>query len=203
MLVFVDESGDAGFKVAKGSTPVFALAMVIFGDHVEAQRTQALIDAGRAQLKVQPEFKFNKCNSTRRDGFFDLVKDCDFRVRAIVVEKDRIWSERLRSGSDDFYRFFLKSMMKFDNDILQDALVVIGGSGDREFKNRLSTSLRRHTVPGAVRAVKMRDSRSEPLVQLADMCVGAIARSYRHDRDQANRWLKLLQPKIDDIWEFK
>lgn len=203
MLVFIDESGDAGFKVSKGSTPVFALAMVIFNDVTEAQRTQKIIEQGLQQLSVKPEFKFNKCNGARRDGFFEMVAACQFRIRAIVVEKNLIWSERLRSDSEDFYRFFLKSMLKFDNDTLSDARVVIDGSGDRAFKGRLSASLRRHTALGAVRWVKMRDSKSEPLVQLADMCVGAIARSYRADRDEADRWLKMVKPKIDDIREFK
>jgi hypothetical protein len=203
MLVFIDESGDPGFKVAKGSTPVFALAMVLFDDEAEAQRTQSIIADGLTSLRVKPEFKFNKCSNPRRDGFFELIGGCRFKVRAIVVEKSLIWSERLRSDSEDFYRFFLKSMLKFDNDVLQGARVIIDGSGDRAFKEKLSTSLRRHTAPGAVRQVKMRDSRSEPLVQLADMCVGAIARSYRKDREDAGRWLNMLRPKIDDIWEFK
>ncbi len=107
MLVFIDESGDAGFKLARGSSPVFALAMVLFDDHSEAQRTKLLIEAGRKILNVRPEFKFNKCNAVRRDGFFQQVAGCNFRVRAIVVEKNLIWSERLRSDSDDFYEFFL------------------------------------------------------------------------------------------------
>ena len=32
MLVFIDESGDAGFKLDRGSTNVFAVAMVVFDD---------------------------------------------------------------------------------------------------------------------------------------------------------------------------
>ncbi len=202
MLVFIDESGDPGFKVARGSTPVFALAMVLFQNNGEATRTQGIVDAGKARLNVSPEFKFNKCNGVRRDGFFELVAGCDFRVRAIVIQKDLIWSERLRSDCESFYQFFLKSMLKFDNDVLRDATVVIDGSGDRDFKKTLATALKRHTTPGAVRSVKMRDSEAEPLIQLADMCVGAIARSYRQDRKDADRWLKLLKPHIDDIWEF-
>jgi hypothetical protein len=38
VLVFIDESGDAGFKVAKGSSPLFVAAMVIFVDQEKAQR---------------------------------------------------------------------------------------------------------------------------------------------------------------------
>ena len=32
MLVFIDESGDPGFKIEKGSSPVFVTAMVIFDE---------------------------------------------------------------------------------------------------------------------------------------------------------------------------
>ncbi|VFM95557.1 MAG: hypothetical protein BECKG1743D_GA0114223_101272 [Candidatus Kentron sp. G] len=46
--------------------------------------------------------------------------------------------------------------------------------------------------------------RNQYPVQLADMVVGAIARSYRvGDRVRHNRWRLALQPKIEDVWEFR
>jgi hypothetical protein len=35
------------------------------------------------------------------------------------------------------------------------------------------------------------------------MCAGAVARSYRKDRDDAQRWRGILAPKIEDVWEFR
>lgn len=203
MLVFIDESGDPGFKVAAGSSPVFVLAMVMFDDHAEAARTQAAVSATLARLGVKPEFKFNKCRADFRDGFFDAVSEHRFSVRAIVVRKDLIWSERLRSDVDSFYRFFLKSMMRFDNESLRDAKVVIDGSGDREFKRSLRAYIQRHVQTGAIREIKLKNSRAEPLLQLADMCVGSIARSYRTDRRDADRWSSRLGRRLEDVWEFK
>lgn len=52
------------------------------------------------------------------------------------------------------------------------------------------------------RDVRFKDSKSDVLVQLADMCAGAIARSYRKDRAERERWRKMLAPRIDDVWEF-
>ena len=43
MLVFIDESGDPGFRIAKGSSPVFVVAMVVFADRVAATRTQDIV----------------------------------------------------------------------------------------------------------------------------------------------------------------
>jgi hypothetical protein len=33
MLVFIDESGDPGFKLKKGSSPIFVVTLVAFRDH--------------------------------------------------------------------------------------------------------------------------------------------------------------------------
>lgn len=203
MLVFIDESGDSGFKLDKGSTAVFAVALAAFAADEEAGRTDAIIRQALVDLRVKPEFKFSKAHVKVRDGFFEAVKSCDFRVRALVVRKELIRSGRLRSRKEEFYQFFVRSMLKFDNGLLRDARVVIDGSGERTFRRDLKSHLRRHTAPGAIRDIRLKASHGDPLVQLADMCVGAVARSYRDDRHDADRWRKMLRPKLDDVWEFK
>lgn len=203
MLVFIDESGDSGFKLDKGSTPVFGIALAAFHSRDEALKCDAIIRKALDDLGVKPEFKFSKARDKVRDAFFDAVQGCDFRVRALIVQKELINSGRLRSRKEEFYQFFVKSMLKFDNGLLQDAKVVIDGSGERTFRQDLKAHLKRHTAPGAIRDVKLMDSHRDPLVQLADMCVGAVARSYRPDRSDNDRWRKMLRPKLDDVWEFR
>lgn len=203
MLVFIDESGDAGFKLAKGSSPVFAVAMAIFHTTDAARSAGEIIRETQNRTGVKPEFKFSKLSDANRDDFFAAIRNCEFRVRAIVVEKEKIYSPHLRSVKEDFYRFFVKTMMKFDNGVLNNASVIIDGSGERSFRNDLKTYLRQRTAPGAIKQVRFRDSRNDPLVQLSDMCVGAIARSFRIERSDKDRWLKMLRPRIDDIWKFE
>lgn len=203
MLVFIDESGDPGFKVAKGSSPLFVAAMVIFADHDEARKTQELVRSLLGRVHRRREFKFNKCRPAVRDEFFSRVASQNFAVRGIVVRKQLIWSERLRSDDESFYRFFIKSMVKFDNQSLRDAKVFIDGAGDRAFRQSLVTYLKHHVGKGAIDSVRLRNSVSEPLLQLADMCVGAIARSYRTNRDNPERWRTMLGDKIEDVWEFR
>ncbi len=203
MLVFIDESGDPGFKLAKGSSQLFAAAMVVFPDREEAARTQTEIRAMLGTLHRRPEFKFNKCRDEVRDKFFQTLSKRQFLVRAIVVRKALIWSERLRTDDETFYNFFVKTMVKFDNQKLQGATVIVDGSGDRGFRQSLSRYLKHHATLGRIAEVKIRDSTSEPLLQLADMCVGAIARSYRTDRPNADRWRRMIASKLDDVWEFK
>jgi len=81
--------------------------------------------------------------------------------------------------------------------------VIIDGSGDRQFKQNLSAYIRRHAQTGAVRQVSLKNSASEPLLQLADMCVGAIARAHRPDERRSTRWSDRLAGKVEKLWELK
>ena len=201
MLVFIDESGDPGFALDRGSSSIFVVAMVIFDDGESAQTTETVIRKAMADLRVRPEFKFNKSRAEIRDAFFAAVRDCPFMVRAVVVRKDLINSTHLRANKEDFYRFFLRKVMENDGGTLENAKVVIDGSGDHAFKKMLTTSLRRHIGP-KLKKIKFANSKNDPLIQLADMCVGAIARSYKEDRKVATRWRKMLAPRINDVWDF-
>ena len=198
MLVFIDESGDPGFKLDRGSSPVFAAAMVISDTVDAATHTANVIKSALTELCAYPEFKFNRCRDAVRDGFFAAIADCDFCVRAIVVRKDLIHSDRLRAEKEEFYRFFVKSMVENDGGRLHAAKVVIDGSGERIFRQDLEGHLKRH-ADGGKKSVKFADSRRDRLVQLADMAIGAIARSYRPERKDADRWRLQLGRKLQNV----
>jgi len=202
LLIFIDESGDAGFRLAEGSSRVFVAAMVVFHDRDSARQTDELIGGLQRRLGVRGEFKFNQSRDEVRDGFFRAVAAAEFQVRAIVVDKTKIYSPHLKSEKQDFYRFFVSQMLKHDSGIIKDARVVIDGSGDRAFRKVLSAQFRRQ-LGNRLKDLRFADSSTDRLVQLADMCVGAIARSYRDDRRDAGRWRTMLVPRISDIWDFK
>jgi hypothetical protein len=136
-----------------------------------------------------------------RDKFFASVKDCPFRVRAIVVRKEIIHSPRLKADKDRFYEYFVKNMLQYDNKVLCNAKVIIDGSGDREFRQNLNSALRRRLDRGALKDVRFKNSNNDVLVQLADMCAGAIARSYG-DKKHSGRWRKMLGARLNDVWDF-
>lgn len=204
MLVFIDESGDAGFKLTRGSTAFFVVAMVIFDDFKEAERASAIIEEARTALRIKPEFKFNKCSVQVKDGFFAAVSPCKFAVRAIVIDKAKIYSDNLRENKELFYNFFVKSLLQHDGNSLAGARVKIDGSGDREFKRELAAYLKRESGAGKIVDVKFAESHRNNLIQLADMVAGAIARSYREDdRNEHDRWRKMLNSKVRNIWNFR
>jgi hypothetical protein len=67
-LVFIDDSGDPGFKLGKGSSDFFIISAVIFDDTLEAEKTALAIKTLRRELGFSDkvEFKFNKSNKNDR-----------------------------------------------------------------------------------------------------------------------------------------
>lgn len=201
--MFIDESGDPGFKMSKGSSPLFVVSLVVFKKIENSVLAQNAIGRVAADHGIKTEFKFSQSRPEIRDAFFLALKPIDFCVRAIVIQKDKIYSPHLRTDKEAFYQYFVKTMLKFDNGLLENAKVIIDGSGDQSFKRELSSYLKRHTGQGAIRDVRFSNSKNDRLVQLADMCTGAIARSFRDNRDDADRWRGMLGNKIEDVWKFR
>lgn len=204
MIVLIDESGDPGFKLTKGATPYFVVAMVIFKDYIQAEAASKVIAEMRQSLRVNPEFKFHNTRPEVKKVFFETICQYDFEVRALVVNKKEIYSSRLRTNADNFYNYFVKTLLKYDQDVLSHASVKIDGSGDKEFKRVLGTYLRKEISAEKIIKFKFVDSKKDSLIQLADMVVGAIARSYSEQRKDAQYWLDMLKKerKIKNIWAF-
>ncbi len=200
MLVFVDESGSSGFKFAKGSDPVFAIGMVIFANSAAAELTTSTLAALRAKLRHKSEFKFSKSTDDLRDAFFQGVGDCPFTVRALIVRKETVHDHDLRKDRPNFYNNFVRLLMMQDGGCLQRASVRIDGSGSRQFQRSLGSYLRQH-LGARIREVRMSDSARDPLMQLADMCIGAITRAER-DRQHGDRWKRMIASRIEDISHY-
>jgi hypothetical protein len=200
MLVFIDESGDAGFKVDSSSCLI--MSMVIFDDYGHADAARTLIRAVGQQARIKPEFRFTNCSGATRDLFFSSLESCAFRVRGIVMCKENIYSHYLRNHPGKFYNYTLRQMITHHG--LQQAKIRIDGNAKKEFLKEAKAYLRNQAPAGTIDNLKFLDSRNEPLIQLADMVTGAIARPYnRPDRSDAHRWRQMIDGKIENIWEFK
>jgi len=205
LLVFIDESGCAGFKLDKGSTPFFVVVLVIFADFNEAERTSAKIAEIRSALRVKPEFKFSKCSDDHRSRFFTALAGHKFSVRSIIIDKRFIYSAHLKGLPSAFYNYVFQSLLKHNSGRLKDAHIKIDGSGNRVFRRELYSYLRKQLPAGCAKSIKFADSKTDNLVQLADMCAGAIARSYpgRGSRSPDWQWRNSIRKQIEDVWNFR
>lgn len=205
-LVFIDDSGDPGFKLEKGSSKFFVIACVIFDDNLDAEDTALAMKKYRRELKWTDhrEFKFNK---TRKDIVAELLKrvsEKNFRVRAIRIEKSLIRSRELRNKQDSFYNYAIKEVLaKTDN--LNEADVRLDGHSGREYKKSAITYFKRmiNSRSKKIARVKFVDSRTDNLIQLADLVAGSILRSYQENKTDSSRYAEIIKNRIEDVWEFK
>ena len=198
MLVFIDESGDPGIK---SHLQYFIIALLIFDQPGQAIDMQNAIRALRLSLGKQ-EFKFSSCKPTDRDAFFRTMAAYQFRVEAIIVDKHQIRSNALRGDPRKFYNFFLKKVLISSG--VNAARVQLDGKAGRSLKAAIHRYLNARNA-GMVRNFQMKDSKSDELIQAADMIAGAISRSCYQNKRHHDRWHLQLkhQGKIHNLWRFK
>jgi len=204
MLVFIDESGDPGFSLAKGASPVFVICLVVFHETEQAEKCSQAITDARQRLGWAGEFKFSKTKDSGKNLFFSAISPFRFDVYALVVDKNNIHSDRLRSDRETFYNYFLRQVLTH-YDALHQAKVKIDGRGHRAFRRKLNAYLRRMLGPEKIASIEFVDSSRNNLIQLADMAAGTIARAYKPGTTPAESWrcLKCLEGKLENCWEFK
>lgn len=207
MLVFIDDSGDSGFKVGKGSTPFFVIAMVIFDDELEAEKIAVVIKQLKRDLKFSndTEFRFFKTRNENKIRFLETVNPFEFKIRYLVVDKSIIKSPELKSKKDKFYSYFIKEVLKYSGGDINDAKIRIDGSGDRNFRRSFLGYLRREINTSQrkiIKNCKLIDSKSNVLIQMADMIAGSINRFYS-DKYNGQKYKQIIKKHITDEWHFK
>lgn len=207
MLIFIDESGDTGFKVQKGSSVHFVISLVIFDDDLDAEETAVKIKRFKKSLNKSEkfEFKFNKCNKDLRTKFLNEVKNCNFRIRSIVLNKDVLYSKNLRERKELFYNFALKNVIEYNSGTIKNAKIRLDGRGERIFRQQLSLYLRKYLnskTKTVMKNLRFRDSKDDVLIQLADMVAGSLRRYYDQINSDWSVYWKIIKLKSEDVWEF-
>lgn len=202
--IFMDESGDAGFKVGSGSSPDLCLAIVIFKSSESMDVTEHAMYELKREMgrRKTSEFHFNKESVGVRTTFCMGICQCPFAIRALTVDKSRIYADsHLRQSPKHFYNFLTRMLLQHTFGSISDAVLYIDGRMDRELKTYLRQQLNTEGRK-IIRETKFKESATTPLIQLADMVAGSVARAYRSDDKRDDRYFRILRPRIEDIWEF-
>lgn len=197
MLVFIDESGDTGRKIFRGSSKFF---IVLFEDHEEAVSCDRKIDSLRRELKLSESFEFHFAQNSKkvRTEFLKAVQSYHFIYFSVVIDKDpEKMLEPEFTTKDSFYNYACHMAFNNAKPYLAEAIIVIDETGSPDFKNKLAKFLRRrlnNDDKKVIKEVKQQRSSSNNLLQLADYVSGVINRKVQ-DKKDSEEFYRFLSSK--------
>lgn len=204
-LIFIDDSGDPGFKFRRGSSRFFIIACVIFDDLLAAERAAVSLKLLKEQLgwKQEREFKFHRTNDKQKQLFFNIAQKHSFKIHAIVVDKIKMARPDFKK-SESFYSFVIQKVLD-DYSNMNLARISLDGSGNKEFRKKSTAKIRKAINKQGPRMVEFRlvDSKDSVLIQLADMIAGAIGAKYDKTKRSKYNYLETLKSQIDNIYFLK
>lgn len=185
MHVYIDDSGDGGFKFGQGSTSHLVMAACVFRDPDHITDVVARIDACASRNRVAPEFHYSETKRRIADCFFECIGPAKFHVRAIVIDKKLVYSEHLRSSPSALKSFAIRMLLTKNWGEIKGAKIFIDGEDTKAFGVKDGEYLKRmvnRESPGTIADVRFVASETSRPIQLADMIAGAINRANRTHR---------------------
>ena len=211
MLVFIDDSGDPGFKLTQGSTRHFVIACCVFNSPESAESVANDIRSFKSNIgwTHKSELKFSQTKKDINLSFIDQFCSKDFFVRAIMVDKILVRSGFLINNHDHFFNYAISQVLSRSNGTIENANIKIDGKGGREYRNAMETYLRSQANSrdlAVIKDVKFVTSKGDQLIQLADMVAGCVRRSFDESRSDSQSFKRAIAPmwrkENSDLWLF-
>ncbi|MCM3768157.1 DUF3800 domain-containing protein [Neobacillus niacini] len=179
---FVDEYGNYGFDFDKNdvSTHFIIVAILVKGSNKEILEEK--VECIRQKFFQAGEMKSSKIrnNHKRRSLILNEIKGLPFNIFAYIIDKRKI-----RENAGIRYK---KSFFKFLNRLLYDDLyrtfdqleLIADEYGNKEFMKEFKGYVIRKSIPDLFNfsSFGFNNSKSNILIQLADLLAGTIAKGY-------------------------
>lgn len=205
MLTFTfagDEAGDASLNFEKGASRYLVVAVVATQD-ADGLRSVLTTLRKREKLSEAFEFHFNSLASAKlREKTMIALRNADFMAWALVVDKTALpFGLRDLSGMG-FYLYFVAELInRIPVEYRNKGTLILDEFGSANTALvQLKRTLKLHNIKHGFSRIFFRRSRSEDLIQVADLVAGAIL---RRDAKKDSEAFELIEDKIQAIIEFK
>lgn len=207
--IFIDEFGNTHLDLSKqGTFSHFVYASVII-------RESELENARKIRDEICKKFKLGKDIKSSNIGdkkYFQkrlnilkyLVKNLDFTIDILVIDKDKI--EKDSGGlrfKKTFYKYFQKVLIKKYNEIYSSYNIYLDKLGSDSFKNELTKFIEENATQRDLfnpdRTFELSDDKSgEKLVQLADIIAGSLGRLFciSHYNEKSSEIYEILHSRM-------
>ena len=181
-LAFVDEYGQANLDIDNPDVGTHFILTAVLIEEADAAGARAAVEEVRLKHFQTGELRSKKMakNSDRFRRVLDDLNRVEFKFYAVVVDKREIRTDSGLAYKDSFYKFLSGLLYRKLFDAYPDLHVTADDFGRAEFMDGFAKYLvanHRATLFDRPR-VTFTSSHDEPLVQLADVVCGALARTY-------------------------
>lgn len=203
-IAFIDEFGNNGLDFDKEGSTTHFIVTAILVDRDKLLNIEEKVEEIRKKFFQTGEMKSSnvKDNDVRRLKIINELNNVDYHVFSIVIDKRELKGEGFQyKGS--FYKF-LHSLV--DRELFKtfpDLLIVADEHGGTEFKEGFIRYMKSRHIPDLFKQseFKLSNSKSNLIVQLADIITGTLARCYEERKLSPNssEFLSALKDKIIEI----
>lgn len=188
-LVFIDDSGDPGFALTKGSSDFLVMAAIVIESPATAEKIAETIQGVVSLLKLGRnfEFKFHKMSKKHRVVFLEKIVSSDFFIDVVVIDK------RDRSSIDNLYAHAVKLLLLNSKDVIEYSVIKIDGQINHILKNEIQKYAK--AIFGTSVTVGFSRSNNR-LIQLADVVAGSVRRSFDETKTDRTIYMLILKKKI-------
>lgn len=198
-----DESGDVSFNFGKGASRYFVIALIATE---KPQELRDMLDEVRSEFNLPAgyEFGFNSMGAAAalRQKVFSRLSKADFSAWAIIVDKTALPQIYADVPRLNFYLFFATELLQVIPDKMREGatLILDEFGGEPDLPLELRRYMKRRNIPRHFNRVLTKRSKSEPLIQIADLVAGAVFR--RDARGESNAYEK-IQGKFVELIEYQ
>lgn len=197
-----DEAGDVSFSFDEGASTHFVLALIAT-TCPDVLREELARLRERRGLPADYEFKYRKLSGTAlRVAMFETLQAMDFVIYALVVNKITLPVYLRMLDAHSLYALLAAELITQIPLSEREGAVLLLDEFDPRGKALLALkrALKRGGIRRGFRKMLNVRSRSESLVQIADLVAGAILRAAAQNDDGS---LSRLQNKIKLLYRFE
>lgn len=207
MKIFIDESGDPGFKIEEGSSRFFIVALIIFDDNREVDKARTAISNLKREWKKGEyfEFKFSKMSRKERQQFLRIAVQAKFKIRAVIFDKVRMNTLQLEHFKKNYYQYAIRSLLEHHDCTIQGSEIKIDTFGENYYRENLIKYFNEHLCSSPDETGKhltFQDSKHDVLIQLADVVAGSLRKSFNKSTDDAQAYRKIFEDHEEEIKVF-
>jgi hypothetical protein len=207
LYLYLDESGDLGFDfVNKNPSKFFVVTILVVRGH-EANRLlingvkktlRRKLNPRNKRQRIADELKGTKTTIEVKNYFFQQVKNLDFGIYAIVLNKTRVYESLIRKKSR-VYNFIARTVL--DRIPFESAGLKVEFTIDKskskpeivEFNTYIRRQLESRIDPAVPLNIYHIDSKEHCGLQAADIFSYAVFEKYERQREE---WYDMVKEKI-------